>query len=190
MGYRVRIYKIEKGILEDLNELKSIEEYERWLKKKNIDDDCFSLYDLGEEFFNFGAYYDNQEEINKTGKPLFSFEEIQDYYEEYSPYIIGKEGVLQAIEHQKNLIVEYYKNVLKENDEGQSSLFFDKTKEEAMNIVLQDKITEWSGNGILNLDENDPTITNSWKYEYSIFELTRLYKTMDWDNYGLMIMGW
>ena len=32
--------------------------------------------------------------------------------------------------------------------------------------------------------------TNSWSYEYSIFELVRLYKTFDWENDNLVLMGW
>ena len=41
-----------------------------------------------------------------------------------------------------------------------------------------------------NIEDDTERIVNSWLYEYSAFELTRLYKTFDWDNNYLLFYGW
>ena len=41
-----------------------------------------------------------------------------------------------------------------------------------------------------NTDIEDEKIVNSWLYEYSIFELVRLFKKFDWENDVLLLYGW
>jgi hypothetical protein len=48
----------------------------------------------------------------------------------------------------------------------------------------------WERLRAINLDPEDECITNSWLYEHQIFELVRLYKTIDWDNKCLLFYGW
>lgn len=48
---------------------------------------------------------------------------------------------------------------------------------------------EWLRLTPYNLDEGDE-ITTSWKYEYSIFELVRIYKTFDWKNNVMIYYGY
>ena len=40
-----------------------------------------------------------------------------------------------------------------------------------------------------DLDDDTDCIVNSWKYEYVIFELVRIYKTFDWKNDVLLYVG-
>lgn len=59
--------------------------------------------------------------------------------------------------------------------------------------AIEDKIETWSNEfGVypLNLDLSNSRITDSCLYEYGIFELVRLYKTFDWENNNLVLMGW
>ena len=72
--------------------------------------------------------------------------------------------------------------------------FNERTKEKMYEQHLRSMYSEWK-NGFnrvfaINLDETNLTITTSCKYEYSIFELVRLYKATDWEKYGLIFMGW
>ena len=48
--------------------------------------------------------------------------------------------------------------------------------------------THWRN--AFNLDENDECICNSWLYEHQIFELVRLYKTIDFEKYDLVFLGY
>lgn len=39
-------------------------------------------------------------------------------------------------------------------------------------------------------DENEPRLTDSWLYEHTIFELVRLYKSIDWDKHCVLFYGY
>ena len=41
-----------------------------------------------------------------------------------------------------------------------------------------------------NLKEDNSEIVSSWRYEYAIFEMVRLFKTFDWENNYLLFYGW
>lgn len=41
-----------------------------------------------------------------------------------------------------------------------------------------------------NLDDGKDEVTSSWKYEYSIFELVRIYKSFDWENNVMIHYGY
>jgi hypothetical protein len=47
---------------------------------------------------------------------------------------------------------------------------------------------EWSQLTPYDLDEPEK-ITNSWKYEYAIFELINIYKRFDWDKDVMVYWG-
>ncbi len=48
---------------------------------------------------------------------------------------------------------------------------------------------EWSEELIKNNADKKFTVTSSWKYEYSIFNLIHILKIMDWDKYNLVYYG-
>jgi hypothetical protein len=49
--------------------------------------------------------------------------------------------------------------------------------------------TEWKCLTPYNLNEDLPQITDSWKYEYAIFELVHIYKTFDWNKNIMVYYG-
>jgi len=55
---------------------------------------------------------------------------------------------------------------------------------------FDEKILEWDTFIPYTLRNNTDEITTSWKYEYVIFELVRIYKTFDWNNNILIWVGW
>jgi len=59
-------------------------------------------------------------------------------------------------------------------------------------VHLSSLIREWEGKYTLpyNLDEDKDEIVSSWKYEYSVFELVRIFKTFDWENNKMVWYGW
>jgi hypothetical protein len=199
MGYRHYLYKVDKGLLNKIHHMEKDTFFKWGVDNGLVDDDdeepYLPLYKIGEELFGFGKYYENANEIQMNGRPLFADKELSERYEEYEPFIVGKEAVLNAIEHQKSLIVQMYENMLLRTDEERLEEDFDeRTKEQIYEQHLKSMYIEWK-NGFnkvfaINLDSSNPVITTSWKYEYSIFELVRLYKVTDWDKYGLIFMGW
>lgn len=49
--------------------------------------------------------------------------------------------------------------------------------------------TEWTCLTPYNLKNGD-NITTSWKYEYAIFELVRIYKSFDWKRNVMIYYGY
>ena len=43
---------------------------------------------------------------------------------------------------------------------------------------------------LTDIPEESETILNSWLFEYQIFELVRLYKSIDWNKYTILFYGW
>lgn len=149
-----------------------------------------------EKLFEFGKLYyeDTAERIKEKGKPLFLLDDTQEYFQDYAPYRMGKDGLLEAIKIYEEKIINYYEGLLKDGavqilpfgievprDDIKS---VDKLKEHA-----NDYLRRWKF-GAINLDEECDAISGSWLYEHQIFELVRLYKTIDWDKKCLLFYGW
>lgn len=87
--------------------------------------------------------------------------------------------------------MNYFKELLDAKEED-SLLPINQPKEEKWRYAIESKLRYWQEpwTAPINLDEDSDCITHSWLYEYSIFELVRLYKTFDWENNDLVLMGW
>lgn len=203
MGYRYYFYKVENELLNNISNM-SKEEFFNWgMSVDLVEEDLVEetaekefylpLYKIGETFFELGSHYNNVEEIQKMGKSFFEDQKLIKKYKHNQPYIVGKEAVLRVIEFQKQLIIKLYEDMLFKSDEERLEDLDTRTKEQMYKGHLIDMYSEWKNEfniSAINLNENTPKITTSWKYEYSIFELVRLYKTTDWNKYGLLFMGW
>lgn len=202
MGYRHHMYIVPRKKVEDIRNLTyaELKEYARVHGGLYGDDEGSWVYlnDIvdGQEFFDFGKYYDNADEIEKLGTPLFLIEDTQEYFEEYSPYVVEKDAVICAIEYYRKKIVNWYSELLMTQEE------FDATHEEWERRVkqeerirkhLESQRREWKNRfGIIAVDLNmeNNRITNSRLCEYEIFELVHQFKTMDWENNTLVFYGW
>ncbi|EWH19976.1 hypothetical protein [Bacillus haynesii] len=137
-----------------------------------------------EEIWEFGKLYwdDTAERIYSKGYPLFEKDEVMHELSDYIPYIVGKEGLEEAIEIYKNKVISIYRNLLIDDENETSS-----AKQEQ---YIKSNLAEWEKGWALNTNINDPGLSSSWKYEYSIFELTRLLKTMDFEKETILFYGW
>ena len=55
---------------------------------------------------------------------------------------------------------------------------------------LKDYKLWWTRLNALNLNKEEECICGGWLYEHQIFELVRLYKTIDFEKYDLLFLGW
>lgn len=197
MGYRHEFRLVENNLLIKIHSFTK-EELLQWGKEENLFDspidDLLNLHKIGKPFYDFGKYYENVGSIQNLGIPLFSDERLLEDYSDYNPFIVGKEGLLNAIEHYQDKIIKMYENLLFKTDEERLEEDFDeRTREQVFEDHLQSMYKEWKGPfGVraINVNEKNSAITTSWKYEYAIFELVRLYKSTDWNKYGLLFFGW
>ena len=184
MGWRYYVYKMKK---EDTNKFRKANI--RRLKKNGFAEDG-DEYGNGiyikwrkfpmEALYEFGKYVDFVEDIDKMGKPLFKNKKIQNELIEYGFTITGREGLKLCIDFYTKQVVKYFRKLLTGD-----------TKEIVKDI--SDKLNRWDNKyGCLPYDmylENEQ-VTSSWLYEYSIFELVRLYKSIDFKTYDLIFFGW
>lgn len=108
MGYRHYFYLVEKTQVEAVKHM-SISELYEYAKKcgseVSEEDGEKYFYFNDEKFMNkteifeFGKLYfdDTAERIYSKGIPLFEKQEVQEYLSDYSPFVVGKDGLLEAI---------------------------------------------------------------------------------------------
>lgn len=207
MGYRHYLYKIKKETTKALQNKTMEELWEEFTPQKEKDfqnsledkDKCLNIFDIPQEdVFEFGKLYwdDTAERIYNTGKPLFENEEIQKQFDDYCPYIVTREALKIAIEIYKEKIINYYKNLFVENDKLCDPFFHIPIEEIKQSIQekcvehCREMMSEWTRGFAINEKQDSEKLTNSWKYEYEIFELLRLYKTFDFEKYDLLFYGW
>lgn len=195
MGYRHYFYKCKKADIEQIRE-KTLAELEEYAKEKGEE---LSLLDNSilpqEEVFEFGKLYyeDTDEQIYGTGVPLFSNKEVMERFSDFVPYEVGKQGLLKAIEIYRQKIKDYYEDLLKD---GATQILPFGFELPSPDITSADKIKEHIKEKLswikykVNLDETKKTLTESWQYEDTIFNLVFLLKTIDWAKETLLFYGW
>lgn len=189
MGYRHYMYIVPR---EKVKDIKSI------TYKKLKDLEWPSLWEVigDNQFFEFGKYYENAEEIQKLGTPLFENPDVNEFFEEYAPYVVEKDAVLCAIEDMRKRIIKWYDDLLMTQEEFDAThnAWESRLKQpDRIRRHLENQRDEWQnafGIVAVNTDDESQTIVNSWLYEYEIFELAHQLKMMDWENNVLVFCGW
>lgn len=172
MGYRNYIGKVKKEKYDELSSLSNKQIVE--LYDSYGDSLYFNVKEITEleEIHEFGKYceFDIKKHTKRFFKDKMVFEDDEEFY------IASPKFLECVIKDYHNNIINYYNKIMDESDEQK-------------NIYFKSKISEWSSLKPYNLDLNNDVIVDSWKYEYVIFELVRIYKSFDWDNYLLIYYG-
>jgi len=216
MGYRTYLGYIPKN---EYNKIKNLS-YDELIKYyKREDDGYISNHYIVEELLEFGKY-DEVERDNKHSSPFFPNKETQNHFDgEF--YIIDKEFFKQAINSYRDIVKQYYidmidpfvekddRNYIKIKSEFLNSIQLHPDGDKIKKTFDISKITEkeqtaifemfehiksfyyeWNVGRPYNLDDENDSCTTSWKYEYEIFEMVRIYKSFDWDKNILVFYGW
>ena len=195
MGYRHYFYIVKKSDVEKCNNIVFDE-----LKRQYGDADGYIDFDKvfpRTEVFEFGKLYyeDTAERIYNTGKPLFGDKDCQEYFEDYYPFVVGKEGLLEAIKIYKEKVINAYQSLLGDGQEVQYPLGITMTED----ISEHDKMKNFVKSRLLwiqkyhfeDIDEtNKYKVSKSYIYEHAIFNLIHLLKVIDWDNETILFYGW
>lgn len=197
MGYRHYFYKVNRSDVEKIKNL-SINE----LKKEYGDTDGYvDIHELipQKKIHEFGKlYYDDTAiQLYETGKPLFNNEDVMECFDDYVPFVVGEEGLLKAIEIYRDKIKRYYKSLLVDGEERIIPVFGYKIKDKDIKSIdkikeyLQRKICIWEhSEGIIDINKSNENVTHSYEYEYLIFNLIFLLKTIDWEKETILFYGW
>lgn len=182
------------------------------------DDFYLGPYDFGKELYEFGKYVDFNPP-KKSMKSFFKNKELkEEYNDDGELYVVTKEFLAYIIQTYNNRIKKYYNEMIMPfmDAEGrfpEKESFLDSVKKEygleddkykfdftkitdeqqtaLYNIIqhVRNFRTEWTCLTPYDLEKGDE-ITGSWKYEYAIFELVRIYKSFDWKKNVMMYYGY
>lgn len=193
MGYRNYLYKIEK---KKANQIRNMT-YKELKDKYKIDDeeyiDIFKILNLDvnkDMVFEFGKLYweDTIPRIQNTGKKLFKSKKLNEIFEDEKPYIVGEEALIESINIYKDKIKNLYTELLEKESQC-------KRKSEKIAILekhIKDYDFYWNKSlfDIVVLDKNENKICDSQLYEHLIWELVYQFKTIDFEKYDLIFLGW
>lgn len=205
MGYRHYLYAIPKKQVAEIQACKTNEDWCKLAENygHKVDWGCcddgsgwFSPHEIGTELYELGKYSEIGFKLESERPSLFTSDELKERYSDYTFALLTKDDFKAVIEAYRQKIVDWFQSLLNP-DESQvtiAKLSKEERKHFEWKYQIEDKLNRWSGKyfGIspINLNENSERITDSWLYEYAIFELIRLYKIFDWENDELVLVGW
>jgi hypothetical protein len=154
------------------------------LKLQYGDKQSISLSNLSNEVFCIGKDFDDSF-LKPFAIPAFSSKVHNAINKEDRFYIINKEGFQALIEYFRQKIANNFKELL--GDPKQSNKAEDDARFSYIYFRLQERDNNFN---IKPYNLEKEFITNSSTPEYAIFELIRIYKTINWKTQLICISAW
>lgn len=199
MGYRHYLHAVDKNLIEKIQKCITNEEwcnlatslgYEVDYEAAGDGTGYFPPHSIGTEIYELGKYSEIGSWLENNRTQLFTTEELKQRYEDYAFVSLSAEDFKLIIEAYVRKITDYFQYLL---DPKPNPILNNKIdKEKLWEHTIQNKLESWQRvkfAPVLDLNLDNPCITRSWEYEYAVFELVRLYKTFDWENTALVLMG-
>lgn len=186
MGYRNRIAIIKKSKYNKISSMTA----DQFTKKYVGKDKLVSIDDIVDDVFDLGKDFDVRI-LNKYNSPFFNNKDCGEILEnqELELFVINQEGFKAIIEYHHSLVKTYLKNLNKEIKINPNDANFIVNPELVLHI--RNKLDEWDNNfGIVPYEIEGEVITKSDSHEYAIFELVRIYKSINWEKQVVAITGW
>lgn len=202
MWYRLYLAKMPKDEFEAMKKMTFDEFYEKyWDWEFAWEKDLKWIYDFTEQIYELGKYVDYSEGMERV---VFADEKLQNRYWEYSFHELQKDVLKNIIEDYSQKVAEYYKSLVtwiefpwfmiedkKIKRKNQMQRIFRHLQQKSFDFgekKIWKKTRHWSKicfwRKPYNIDGG--AITNSWEYEYAIFELIRIYREFDEEKYALL----
>ncbi len=144
-------------------------------------------------------YFTAEHDFNVVTKEFLEYiiesykKRISDYYNEMmNPFFGVKNDTLK-----RDKPCEFLNSIKTDYKYPKNDITFDFTKitQEEQNAIfsmiehIRSMRTEWTCLTPYNLEKGN-SVTTSWKYEYGIFELVRIYKSFDWKKNVMIYYGY
>lgn len=181
MGYRNYLGKFSKAKYENYKDLSE----EELINKLNTT--FISRIPGYKEVCELGKYNDFDPSLLK---PFFSFK-----LEDEECYIASKEFLKSIIEYYSNEVYKSYEKTYELYVKLSNNEILDPQDIGDLLLAGRSKCFEWksANHRPYYLDETNKyvqdKIVRSWKYEYAVFELARIYKTFNWEKDLLIYSG-
>lgn len=178
------------------------------------------VYNFGTELYEFGKYADFEPPKGSLKTFFKNKELNNYFTEENDFNIVTPEFLAYIIDSYKKRVADYYNDMMNPFFGKQETLMrtkpsnflnsveteyrypnnnhtfdFSLITQEEQNALwkiidhVRSMRTEWTAMTPYNLIKGNE-VTTSWKYEYSVFELVRIYKTFDWKKNVMIYYGY
>lgn len=178
MGYRNYLGIISKREFNKIKKLSKEELYK--LRGIDLEDDYIGPYE-------FGKYCDFP--MKGLTKKFFTNKDFHNDMNNDGEFVlIDKRFIEMTIKHYHGKIKSYYTEMLEGIDMDDKTTW---TPEKFATLFyhVRSMSIEWRQLTPYDL-ENGEEITTSWKYEYEIFELIRIYKSFNWKKNVMAYYGY
>ena len=200
MSYRYHLYKVPKTFVSETRDCKTLEDftqiYLKYIKENQKEqfysENHYSLYDIGQDILccEDGKFCD---EMHLYGDALFTSLELREkFFEDDCIILDDKEGLRAAIEFCRTKIIDWYDDLLQEKskDSWNTGSQLDRMKQ-FVSLAKGRWESEWIPDyRPYNLSVDNPALNHHGCWEFVLWDLVRVYKSFDWDNYSIMFMGW
>lgn len=187
MGYRTYIGSMPKREYNKVKSLPTVDEVHAYFNAKGIGDrDYVGVYKMAPPIYEFGKYT-NFQPPKGSQKSFFKKAAVKERYEEHDFHVVTKEFLAYIIETYRIKVAAYYQELLSGVDRNDKQTW----TEDKFAVLYEHAASydsEWNYLTPYNLDSGE-AITTSWKYEYGIFELVRIYKSFDWKRNVMVYYG-
>lgn len=178
MGYRLYLGEVSKKEHKKMQAMSYADLCKKYGEFHANGDMIVGVYELVKMIYEFGKYYDPP----RTKKiHFFTNKENREVFDEYDFWIVSKKFLKNIIEEERKFIEEWYSKKAEE-------------REEVLRQQQREMATEWGAGEWIkspyNLDINKSELVSSWKREYQVFDLVRIYKTFDFEKNFLIYYGW
>ena len=182
MGYRNYIYVVEKEKAESVRNMT----FDELKKMSNEEDDYFGYIGIMDVVgcqcaMELGKYVEF--DVKPYVKPFFTDEDVHKRVNEEEDFMLLDSSALQAMStYYKNESRDYFNKLLqeyKDNKEVGSALL---EKELETRVAFM--------NNIDYIGENKFNLCDTWLKDYDLLNFVYLAKTVDFDKYYLLWMGW
>lgn len=210
LGYKHYFYCANKSDVQSVNGLSRDHFLAQNTKPLVIEDDKLLSIDSvlpHTKVFDFGNMYkdDTAMKIYNMGYPLFDDEVIQSFYEDHIPFVVGKAGLLKAIDIYRSKLLAYYNFVVTEDGLRKSIDRFHLNLKDFYKFVDNNyaglgsnspsNFQEEINNKVTEQHNSNHRLTTTFKYDdiasvlSMVFDLERILKRTDWSNNTLLFYG-
>lgn len=170
--------KLLRDIKKESDLFSTLETIDRNLVDKN--EGIPLLFNLGCSIFEVGKRYRHYQELYEISD--FLFQNLSTPYIQPRPLVISKNGLRQMIEWMRQDVFEHFENLNDTNEFYEHNSVF-------VSEEIKRKKELWKDSNFLCLESDVPTLSFTSQWEYTIFDLVRIYKEFNWRDYHLVLVG-
>lgn len=174
MSYNFYLAKMSKNDYYEFQKCSSMNEFMEYCDNRKIPYDVYdnsvdiSPTEFTDELFDFGSSLDI-EDLYKNPTSFYP-KAIADFYTDFDAIIITEEDLLKIINQYQQEALDFFNKKLKELKANDCHKVIE---------LFESRIREIKYKVYINTDKNNHLLTDSWAYEYAIFNLLHIYKTLN-----------